>query len=117
MTRINAGIPPRDLSDKHLLAEHREIKRIPNAITSGKAKLENLPTKFTLGTGHVRFFYDKQGYLHDRYCALYVECKRRGFKVTSFYTAWKGIPNQLWGDWTPTKAAIALIKQRIKERS
>lgn len=28
MTRINVGIPPRALSDKHLLAEHREIKRI-----------------------------------------------------------------------------------------
>ena len=30
MTRINCGIPPEELSDKHLLAEHREIKRIPN---------------------------------------------------------------------------------------
>ena len=117
MTRINAGIPPRDLSDKHLLAEHREIKRIPNAITSGKAQLENLPTEFTLGTGHVRFFYDKQLYLYQRYCALYVECKRRGFKVTSFYTAWKGIPDELCNDWTPTPEDIALIKQRIKDRS
>jgi hypothetical protein len=32
MTRINTGIPPKELTDKHLLAEHREIKRIPNCI-------------------------------------------------------------------------------------
>jgi hypothetical protein len=117
MTRINAGIPPRDLSDKHLLAEHREIKRIPNAITSGKGKLENLPTEFTLGTGHVRFFYDKQLYLFDRYHDLYVECVRRKFNVTSFHAAWEDTPKALWNDWTPTAEAIALIKQRIKERS
>jgi len=37
MTRINAGYSVRRLTDKHLLAEHREIKRIPNMVKSGKA--------------------------------------------------------------------------------
>ena len=32
MTRINVGILPKELSNKHLIAEHREIKRIPNCI-------------------------------------------------------------------------------------
>ena len=32
MTRINVGIPPAELTGKHLIAEHREIKRIPNCI-------------------------------------------------------------------------------------
>ena len=36
MTRINAGIPVEKLSDQHLLAEHREIKRIPNTKFTGK---------------------------------------------------------------------------------
>ena len=31
MTRINVGIPPTELTDRHLLAEHREIKRIQNS--------------------------------------------------------------------------------------
>jgi hypothetical protein len=31
MTRINL-IPVEELTDQHLLAEHREIKRIPNAV-------------------------------------------------------------------------------------
>ena len=74
MTRINCGIKVEELSDKHLLAEHREIKRIPNVIKSGKANLENLPEKFTLGKGHVRFFYNKIGYLASRYSEIYADC-------------------------------------------
>jgi hypothetical protein len=31
MTRINVAIPPAELTMRHLLAEHREIKRIPRA--------------------------------------------------------------------------------------
>ena len=44
MTRINAGIKVENLSDQHLLAEHREIKRIPR--TNFKSKPSS---KFTLG--------------------------------------------------------------------
>ena len=36
MTRINVGISPAELNDKHLIAEHREIKRIPNCVAKGK---------------------------------------------------------------------------------
>ena len=32
MTRINSGIVPQHLADKMLLAEHRELPRIPSAI-------------------------------------------------------------------------------------
>ena len=46
-----------------LIAEHREIKRIPNCIKSGKFLMKGIPNKFTLGSGHVKFFYDKISYL------------------------------------------------------
>lgn len=46
MTRINCGIPPSELTNKHLLAEHREIKRIPNAIAKGKFSMTNQPKEF-----------------------------------------------------------------------
>ena len=59
MTRINAGILPKDLTSKHLIAEHREIKRIPNCVGKGKYNMDNIPDKFKLGTGHVKFFYNK----------------------------------------------------------
>lgn len=124
MTRINAGIPPADLSDKHLLAEHREIKRIPNMVKSGKAKIENIPEQFTLGKGHVKFFYNKLKYLYNRYLEIYKECVKRGFNVTKYHNAWaidddensrKILDN--FNDWEPTPEAIELIKQRIKERT
>lgn len=47
MTRINAGIR---LTDKHLLAEAREIKRVPNCIKNGRYSMVGQPDKFTLGT-------------------------------------------------------------------
>ena len=56
MTRINAGIPPVELTDKHLIAEHREIKRIPNLISKGKYNMNGQPSEFKLGIGHVKFF-------------------------------------------------------------
>lgn len=34
MTRINL-IAPAELCDQHLLAEHRELTRIPNAVAKG----------------------------------------------------------------------------------
>lgn len=39
MTRINI-VPVEKLYDQHLLAEHREIKRIPNVIKQGKYSLK-----------------------------------------------------------------------------
>ena len=65
MTRINIGIPPKQLTNKHLIAEHREIKRIPNVISKGKYNLKSIPPEFTLGKGHVSFFYDKLQYLKE----------------------------------------------------
>jgi len=117
MTRINVGIPPRELSDKHLIAEHREIKRIPNMINSGKARVEGIPAKFTLGTGHVKFFYNKLYYLKRRYLEIYGECRLRGFNVQHYASAWDNCPDHLMNDFNPAQEDIELIRQRIKERS
>jgi deoxyribonuclease (pyrimidine dimer) len=116
MTRINAGIPPKELVDKHLIAEHREIKRIPNCISKGKFNLSGQPVKFTLGTGHVKFFYNKLLYLKNRYEELYAECVRRGFNVTYYGDAWNDIPSELMNDYVPTDEDRHVIRERIKER-
>ena len=76
MTRINL-IDPSLLHNKHLLAEHREIKRIPNVILKGKYSLKGAPSEYVLGTGHVKFFYDKILFLYERYIKLYYECNER----------------------------------------
>jgi deoxyribonuclease (pyrimidine dimer) len=117
MTRINVGIPVKELTTKHLIAEHREIKRIPNSIKSGKAVLRGIPEKFTLGTGHVKFFYNKLGYLFRRYELLYDECIARGYQVQYYGDAWSGIDQKLMGDFEPTEDDVKLIKQRIYERN
>ena len=116
MTRINAGIQPSRLGDKHLLAEHREIKRIPNLVSQGRYNLEGQPEKFCLGPGHVKFFYDKLGYLLTRYQTLYHECKRRGFQVQDWSGAWQGVPPSLMNDWIPEGWVTQRVEERIRER-
>lgn len=116
MTRINIGVPPKELTSKHLIAEHRELKRIPNGIRKGKYRLENIPPSFTLGTGHVKFFYNKLGYLKKRYLELYTECLARGFNVQNYESAWEGVPESLMNDYIPSEAEIQIVKDRIAER-
>lgn len=116
MTRINSGIPPAELCDAHLLAEHREITRIPNTLNSGRAKIINIPSKFTLGKGHVKFFYNKVGYIRNRYNDLHNECKLRGFNVENKSNSFEQIPNKLMQDWSPSVFDIEIIQQRINER-
>lgn len=116
MTRINCGIPPAELSDKHIIAEHREIKRIPNLVKKGRYSMKGQPAEFTLGTGHVKFFYDKLGYLLERYKQLYDECVKRGFNVSNYASAWDDVPDVMMGSYSPTQRDIDLIRNRIEER-
>ena len=107
MTRINVGIPPADLVNQHLIAEHREIKRIPNCIAKGKYNMEGIPDKFKLGTGHVKFFYNK---------LLYLKCIKRGFNVQNYIGAWDNVPQELMNDYKVEANDITIIKKRIDER-
>ena len=73
MTRINI-IHPSELTDQHLIAEYREIFMVGSALQrSLKSKnwdVKSIPNKFTLNTGHVKFFYDKGKYLSERYDSI-----------------------------------------------
>jgi hypothetical protein len=116
MTRINIAIPPAELNTRHLLAEHRELKRIPNCVSRGRFNLKSIPKEFTLGKGHVSFFYDKLEYLRKRYEDLYEECINRNFNVSYYGNAWDDIPSELMNDYTPTQKDEQIIRQRIKEK-
>lgn len=121
MTRINV-IPAELLLSEHLLAELREISRIPNAILSGRAKIDfkAIPGRYTLGRGHVMFFYNKLGYIRSRYDQLYKEAKKRGFNVIYKdidYSQLSPIHQvALVNDYVPTKEAQLLNIERICER-
>jgi len=116
MTRINCGIKPEELLNKHLIAEHREIKRIPNCVAKGRYNLKGQPASFTLGTGHVKFFYTRLGYLKERYEELHQECLKRGLKVQYYGNAWDNIPSELMRDYTPSDTDRMIVRARISER-
>lgn len=117
MTRINAGIPPKALTDQHLLAEHREIKRLP-AVFAKNPNPTGIPKEFTLGTGHVKFFLDKGKYTLKRYKLIYAECVRRGFEVTDYSLNWEVYKQhrKYNKDYKETPEAIELLTARISER-
>lgn len=119
MTRVNVGIKPKELVNMHLQAELREIKRIPNQIISGKFSLKNQPKEFCLNTGHVKFFYDKLGYLRNRYVSLYNEAIERGLNVTNFIESFdKAIElyPQFNNDYIETERDRCLLIERINIR-
>jgi hypothetical protein len=116
MTRINTGIKPAELPDKLLLAELREIKRIPNVISKGKYNMNGIPDEFTLGTGHVKFFYNKLEYLLERYNELRSEAIRRGFNVSDFSEAWNGVPQELMNNYQESLRDREILIQRISEK-
>tara|TARA_R110002050_G_C8609028_1_gene486315 strand:+ start:79 stop:495 length:417 start_codon:yes stop_codon:yes gene_type:complete len=115
MTRISASVKPQELCDQMLIAEHREIIRIPNTIKSGKAIVKNIPESFRLGTGHVKFFYNKLDYLRCRYFELHKECLERGFNVADFSESFNGLPKHLDNYWEETKESRYEVVERINK--
>lgn len=119
MTRINV-VPPQELCDQHLLAELRELPRIPNRV---KRRIEagqvqppaSAPSCYVLGTGHVVFFYDKLKFLRRRYLALLAEAEARGFNVAP---RWPEMPYrpEVWKDYEPDLAAMTVNRARICDR-
>lgn len=122
MTRINV-VPVDELTDKHLVAEYRELPRIFALVKNRQDKGEtsatlNNPNAYTLGKGHVLFFYDKLYYLIDRYQELCNEMRTRGFTVN-----FPDVPDFVWsldkdwlGEYEPTEDALGINRARIKER-
>lgn len=120
MTRINV-VPPAELSRQHLVAEYRELPRVfglaRNAAAAGRNP--DAPARYTLGAGHVLFFYTRLGWLVDRQKSLIAEMIRRGYHPTHTDTTdlLDGIPQAWVGQWAPTDDAMAINRARIAERN
>ncbi len=126
MTRINT-IDPSLLTNEHLIAELRELPRIPNSIAEGKAKvdLKTIPETYRLGQGHVKFFYNKLAWLQARHTALRTEYFKRTGKDFTILIDWTWLDSSLlkpvlFNNWIPTltdhNANIARIKERLELR-
>jgi len=117
MTRINSAIKVKFLTDEHLLAEHREIKRLPSVykkrIDNGKG-FNDAPNDFTLGTGHVLFFANKGTFTLDRYIDIRDECIRRGFNVEDYRKNW--LVYNVFNNYKPTDKEHKILVDRISER-
>ena len=126
MTRINV-VPVEILTDKHLLAEYKEITRPFN---KAYKRLQdnnlnyNKPDNYVLGTGHESFFFDKLLYLHNRYDQLKVELCARKFninldlyhEISDKFTLWFE-DSILWNDYIPQPNDIYLNMTRLVRRS
>lgn len=132
MTRVNL-VPVTELADQHLFAEFRELKMVPKSLARSLRSFErkcpadpvsgllaSLPPAYTLGAGHVSFFYDKGLYLQQRYSLIRHELRRRG---VAFNEAAMLDPDRVFerdrrlrNDYTPTAEALALVRARIAER-
>lgn len=114
MTRINL-LDPSLLTDQHLIAEYRELPRVFTLALKAYGKPVKIPSNYVLGTGHVKFFYDKLKFLEQRQIALVQECKNRGFNI-SFEKIDFIFPKSWYNDYIPSDVDIALSKSRLDEK-
>lgn len=115
MTRINL-VPPSTLHSKHLLAEYRELPRVFKLAEAAQHRDIKIPAAYLLGTGHVAFFYNKLGFLAQRFQAIVAECQKRGFNIAHTQVPTVNLPIKWWQTYTPTSEAIELNAARIKDR-
>lgn len=119
MTRINL-IPPEELHYKHLVAEYREITRVPTLVRKTQREMhkKNIPSAYTMGRGHVLFFYPRLAFIADRYESLCNEMRRRGYVCNQIPRSelLKDIDSRFVRAYNPDLAAIELNRARILER-
>lgn len=119
MTRVNL-VPPAELHTKHLVAELHEITRVPTLARKAQRELhkKSIPSEYTLGTGHVTFFYPRLGFIADRYEQLCNEMTARGFKCNHIPRSelLKDIDVRLHQSYNPTEEALKINRERIAER-
>lgn len=118
MTRINSAIPVKYLTDEMLLAEHREIKRLPSVLSKAIHcnSINKIPNKFCLGAGHVKFFLNKMLFIFNRYKIIKNECELRKFNITDYSSNFLKIDDKYMNDYIPTNDEYNLLKERITER-
>ncbi len=114
-------IQPWFLTDQHLIAERRELRMIPPLLA--KRSLHSpvtgdIPERFCLGSGHMKFWLDKFLYLENRYMDLTREMLARGFKPNLDLSLDVSLANHygLYRDWTPEPEDYDIIVTRLREK-
>lgn len=113
MVRVNL-VNPKALSDQHLIAEYNEILMLAAYIRK-YPETDNIPERYRLGRGHMRFFKNKVLYLKERHENIKVEMRKRGFKTSKtidLNTFEKGNKHR----WKPECRDIVQVRRRIVSR-
>lgn len=125
--RVNV-LHPMFLCDQWLVAEYREVKMGPKALSKSLFSLAGVNKKrispvYKLNTGHTYFFYDKNGYLEKRLALLCEEMKKRGIQcnheelIDDKYDYHQDTFNdEWWGDYEPTPDALNVNLERLNQR-
>ena len=122
MTRINI-VPVQEIQNKQLMAEYHESIRVFSYVIKSE-KIPEIPEKYCLGTGHVKFFFDKIPFILERYSQIHSELLKRGFKLNqeTFVKnlnkgklAFQKFP-KIQKDWKPSEMEKAINRNRIQER-
>lgn len=125
--RVNV-LHPMFLSDQHLVAEYREVKMGPKALSkslnsAGGVNKKRISPVYKLNTGHTYFFYDKNGFLEKRLAQLCEEMKKRGIQCNheeliddSYDYHPDTFNDEWWGDYQPTTEALNINMERINQR-
>lgn len=140
MTRINL-VDPSHLTNKHLIAEYRELPRVFTAVRKliWEPNLRvgdgwrnfidsyQFPEQYVLGEGHVKFFYNKLPWLVERYRSICYELRtKRNFTLDKdlyevIYNDAKLLISSMrydqLQDWQPSPEEIYLNMARICKRS
>lgn len=130
MTRINC-IDAYHLTNKHLLAEYRELPRIFKSILDNLVQDKDVKRieedDYRLGEGHMTFFNNKLNFLVKRYDRIIAILKVRKFNLSDSYNSYvkKMIKeleedrrtHNLFKDWKPSLRDEAININRLIERS
>ena len=121
MLRINC-VPPAELPNEQLIKEYAAIPRVLHAVRkvveSGKTpEKADIPSVYTLGPDHLKFFYPRLRYVRDRQVSIFEELKKRnldgGRVAPKPKRTLRGIPKEWCGDWVPDDYAQAINRARM----
>lgn len=122
MTRINL-VPLDELEREFIQGEYKEIIRVFNLVKKAQSKNKtpndiDAPTKYKLGSGHVKFFYDKLLFVVKRYEQLTEKMIELGYKPNpiSREELLEGIDDHWLNDYIPSDEEISISKSRLNER-
>ena len=128
MTRINT-LKPTELSDQLVINELGEIGRVLLKVCERIDKdkpFDDIPHEYTLGSGHMKFFFPRCGFIMNRYLELRKEYTNRTGKtystvhlteMTERMIKIRRFKPELWRNYVITPEARESCLKRIKDRS